>query len=293
MSILIVIILSIYVSTSNLSSPAVIYLILSYAYFLVFHGSRDCRTQTAALNLKDLLIAKYQPKNILTQHNYLEKNHFGFASKLASSSIVVSQNQSPLIDIAALELAPRPLSDSLIDFASKAKERGLLHIKVIPLFLAPGVHVSSDIPAEIDLALAQLDNQVTIKLSPFFGKYSGIETLLAQKFAEFPAQKRILIAHGSRLPAVSEYYQNLAAKLNADVGYWSTEPKFTEQIQTCIDLGTKQIALLPYFLFPGKITKAIAAKIAELQHQYPQVELMQAQPLGATQAVADLIAQEI
>ena len=268
-------------------------MILSYAYLLVFHGSRDGRTQTAAKNLKDLLIAEYQSKNILTQQNYLEKNHLGFISKSASSSTVVSKNQVPLIDIAALELADRPLSASLVNFAYKAKERGLSQIKVVPLFLAPGVHVCSDIPAEIDSAIAQLNSQVTIELSPFFGKYSGMETLLAQKFAEMPAQTRILIAHGSRLPAVAEYYQNLGMRLNADVAYWSTEPKFTEQIKTHVDLGSKKIALLPYFLFPGKITRAIATKTAELQQQYPQVELILGQPLGATPAVAELIAREV
>ena len=267
-------------------------MISSYSYLLVFHGSRDRRTQTAALNLKDLLNAEYQSKNILTQHNYLEKNHVGFISKSASKSIVVAKNKTPLIDIAALELADRSLSVSLVDFASKAKERGL-KVKVVPLFLAPGVHVRSDIPAEIDSAIAQLDNQVIIELSPFLGKYSGMETLLAGKFAELSAQTRILIAHGSRLPAVAEYYRDLGSRLDADVAYWSTEPKFTERIKTQIDLGSKKIALLPYFLFPGKITSAIAAKIAELQQQYPQVELILGQPLGATPALAELIAREV
>ncbi|MEN9869955.1 MAG: hypothetical protein RLZZ171_938 [Cyanobacteriota bacterium] len=270
-------------------------MISSYAYLLVFHGSRDCRTHAAVLNLKNLLIAKakYKSKNILTQENYLGKNSFGFESKLSSESTIVSDlDWIPLIEVAALELGDQSLSQSLIDFAQKANRQGFKQIKVIPLFLAPGVHVQSDIPAEITLASKQLDNQVTIKLSPYVGKYSGIISLLANRFDELSAKTRILIAHGSRLLTAGEYYQNLSNQLNAELAYWSTIPKFTQQIKAQIALGSEKIAILPYFLFPGKITEAIATEIEELRQQYPHVELMLGEPLGSTPAIAELIAQE-
>ena len=267
-------------------------MISSYAYLLVFHCSRDCRTHTAVLNLKNLLIAKYKSKNILTQENYLGKNSFGFESKLSSESTVSDLDWIPLIEVAALELGDQSLSQSLSDFAQKANRQGFKQIKVIPLFLAPGVHVQSDIPAEIALASKQLDNQVTIKLSPYLGKYSGIISLLAHRFDEISAKTRILIAHGSRLLTAGEYYQNLSNQLNAELAYWSTIPKFTQQIKAQIALGSEKIAILPYFLFPGKITEAIATEIEELRQQYPHVELMLGEPLGLTPAIAELIAQE-
>ena len=83
----------------------------------------------------------------------------------------------------------------------------------------------------------------------------------------------------------------MAHKLNADLGYWSTNPKFSQQIVGQIRSGIKKIALMPYFLFPGRITSAIAQEIAHLQQEYPQVELCLGQPLGATPALAELIAQ--
>ena len=267
-------------------------MISSYAYLLVFHGSRDCRTQTTALNLSKLLMAKHQPKNILTQQNYLEKNLTHFAHKSPFELITISDFPSaPLIEVAALELAEKSLSESLISFAQKAIQQGYKKIKVVPLFLAPGVHVQSDIPAEIALASKQISNQVTIELSVYLGKYSGIVTLLARQFEELSAKTRIIIAHGSRLPTVSEYYQNLSDQLDADMAYWSTLPRFTQQIKTQIAAGSKKIALLPYFLFPGKITEAIASEVAQLQQEHPQVELLLGKPLGATPAIADLIAQ--
>ncbi|MEN9517574.1 MAG: hypothetical protein RLZZ381_162 [Cyanobacteriota bacterium] len=268
-------------------------MISSYAYLLVFHGSRDCRTHTAVLNLKNLLIAKYKSKNILTQENYLGKNSLGFESKLSSESTIVPDlSKLPLIEIAALELADKSLSQSLIDFSQTANRQGFKQIKIIPLFLAPGVHVQSDIPTEINIATKQLNNQVSIKLSPYLGKYSGIISLLANRFEELSAKTRILIAHGSKLMTTGKYYQNLSNQLNAELAYWSTIPKFTQQIKAQIALGSEKIAILPYFLFPGKITEAIATEIDELRQQYPHVELMLGEPLGTTPAIAELIAQE-
>ena len=268
---------------------AVLLLISSYAYLLVFHGSRDSRTQTAALNLRNLSIARKQPKNILTQHNYLEKN----PNQNDSESTTFHSSPPPLIEIAALELADLSLSESLINFAYRATKEGFKRIKVIPLFLAPGVHVQSDLPREIALANKEIGSMVTLELLPYLGKYLEIVNLLSQHFEELSSESRILIAHGSKLPEVAEYYRELGAKLNADVAYWSTEPKFAEQIKLNIAAGSQKIAILPYFLFPGRITETIATEIANLQQEYPQVELRLGKPLGTTPAIAELIAGKV
>ncbi|MEO1006695.1 MAG: CbiX/SirB N-terminal domain-containing protein, partial [Cyanobacteria bacterium J06638_38] len=147
--------------------------------------------------------------------------------------------------------------------------------------------------AEVSVATNQIDCQLTIKLSPYLGKYSGIVPLLSRQFAQLPAKSRILITHGTRLPVGAIYYQNLAAQLDADLAYWSTTPWFTDKIKMQIASGIKKIALMPYFLFPGKITAAIAREVADLQQEYPQVELFLGEPLGATAALAELIAEEI
>lgn len=267
----------------------------SFAYFLVFHGSRDCRTHTAAINLRNLLLTKYQPKNILTQQNYLEKNSFDFDSKSMTELTVSDLPSASMIEVAALELTDQSLCESLIKFAQRASCQGFKRIKVVPLFLAPGVHVQSDIPASIASAMKQLDSQITIELSTYLGKYSGIVSLLGRQFAELSTKTRILIAHGSRLIAAAEYYQNLSLQLDAEMAYWLTMPKLTQQIRTQIALGNHKIAILPYFLFPGKITEAIAQEVASLQLEYPHVELRLGKPLGATPAIAELaelIAQE-
>ena len=263
-------------------------MISSRAYLLVFHGSRDSRTLAAASELKQLLLTKYRFKNILTQHNYSEAYLLNDEAKVADA---VSLLEAPLVDIAALELSSKSLNESLVDFAHQAHLRGVKQIKVIPLFLAPGVHVKQDIPTEIDLALKQLDRPITIELSSYLGKYSGIVSLLSGKFSQLSGEARILVAHGSRLSGVASYYRNLATELDADLAYWSVAPKIASMVEAQIDSGKKKIAILPYFLFPGRITSAIASEVAQLQKRYPQVELNLGQPLGATEALAQLIAE--
>ena len=265
-------------------------MISSRAYLLVFHGSRDTRTLAAASELKQLLLTKYKFKNILTQQNYLETNLLNYESKLTDP---VGLLETPLVDIAALELGSKSLSESLVDFGRQAHLKGIKQINVIPLFLIPGIHVTQDIPTQIEIALQQLDRSITIELSSFLGKYSGMLSLLSRKFGQLSGEARILIAHGSRLSGVANYYQNLATKLDADLAYWSAAPKIASIVEKQVDYGKKKIAILPYFLFPGRITSAIASEVAQLRKQYPQVELNLGQPLAATEALAQLIAESV
>lgn len=265
-------------------------MIPSSAYLLVFHGSRDRQAQSAASDLAHLLNVKYKVKNIITQQNCLENNYVHSGSKIMKT---LDFAENILIEVAALELSSLQLSESLINFAHAAHQKGYQKIKVLPLFLAPGIHVREDIPSEIALAIEKINNQLTIELSPYLGKYSAMATLLSQKFLEMSGQTRILVAHGSRLPGVTQYYESLASKLDAKMAFWSTVPSLEQQVKQQIYLGQQKLAILPYFLFPGKITKAIATEVARLQAQNPQVELIMGQPLGATEALAELILKEI
>ena len=262
------------------------------AYLLVIHGSRNRTTQDAALKLKQMLIAELQSKDILPQPNYL-KGSFSRSEPKVVNFFQLPQNR--LIDVAALELASLPLSENIISFAHKAYSQGFRRIKIVPLFLVPGVHVTEDIPLEIACAIEQINhqNQVIIELSPYLGKYSGMALLLAQKFSELSAKTRILIAHGSRLPGVADYYKSLTRQLNAVIAYWSTTPSLSQQVKAQIAAGQKKIAILPYFLFPGKITEAIAQQVSELQIEHPEVELILGQPLGTSADLVELIAKEL
>ena len=256
----------------------------------MIHGSRNRKTLFAADQLQQILTRKIELRNTMVQSKYQLAN---LSDSISKKTRILDSAQAPLVEIAALELAPLPLNKSLIKFAQQAYSLGFNRIKVVPLFLAPGVHVTEDIPVEISLAIKEIKDLITIELSTFLGKYSEMVQLLNDKFSDLSVQTRILIAHGSRLSGVTDYYQNLAKKVNAVTAYWSIAPSLEEQIAIQVDRGAKRIAILPYFLFPGKITQAIATKVTSLQAEYPQVDLILGQPLGATEALAELIAKEI
>lgn len=260
------------------------------AFFLVFHGSRDSRTQLAASHLGQLLSINFKSKNILTQQYYRGLDLSFPQPEMVST---IEAPKIPFIEVAALELTPVSLNESLVKFALKVQQKGIKRIKVLPLFLVPGVHVREDIPSEIALAIRQLDHQVTIELSPYIGKYSGMVQLLSRQFKELSGDARILVAHGSRLPEVAHYYHHLTTPLNALAAYWSVYPSLKQQVTVQIAAGFKKIAILPYFLFPGRITQAIAEEVKVLQSAYPQVELILGQPLGASDALAELIVGEV
>lgn len=244
----------------------------------------------AAAQLQQLLVQKIKFNKREIQANYLEND---LPSSTSGKLGVLDRWQTPLIEIAALELGTVPLNQSLVEFTQKAYSQDFNQVKVFPLFLAPGVHVKEDIPREISLAIKQVDERVIIKLSTFLGNYSEIAQLIVNEFESLEAQTRILVAHGSRLPGVADYYKSLANNVDAVNAYWSTSPNLESQVKIQVSAGNRKIAILPYFLFPGKITNAIANKVKELQAEYPNVELILGQPLGATEALAELIAKEI
>lgn len=263
---------------------------LSSACLLVFHGSRDPQSQTAGSNLVNLLIEQILAKNIVTQKNYLTQDASILKSPLAAT---LDSLKTPILDTAALELGTLSLHESIVGFSEKVAKNKGKKLKILPLFLSNGVHVTEDIPREIARAKTLINREITIELSPYLGKYSGMVELLNSRFTKLGGEGRILVAHGSSWSTVSQDCQWLAAQLNAQIAYWSVAPSLREQVVAQIAAGKRKIAIVPYFLFPGRITKAIASEVEQLRLIFPGVELMLAQPLGATPELAKLIVEGI
>ena len=78
-------------------------------------------------------------------------------------------------------------------------------------------------------------------------------------------------------------------KLRAIPAYWSLAPSLESQIEVLVKVGYKQIGILPYFLFAGGITDAIAENVKQLQGQFPQVQMSLGHPIGGSQELANMI----
>ncbi|MBW4568105.1 MAG: sirohydrochlorin chelatase [Tolypothrix carrinoi HA7290-LM1] len=245
------------------------------AYLLVSHGSRDPRQEIAMQQLAKLV------------NNKLESN-------LQRSIIggVMSPPRCELVGTAYLELKPEPLHEQIKRFAQMLKANGYHRLKILPLFLLPGVHVMEDIPGEVALA-QQAAEDIIIELQPYLGSHAGVEHLLAKQIAQSSEncynQGWILLTHGSRRPGSKKQVEAMAANLGVLTAYWSVAPSLESRVKELVSAGCKNITILPYFLFAGGITDAIARSEQELKLQFPAVRFQLAEPLGASAELADLI----
>lgn len=272
---------------------------MSSAYLLVSHGSRDPRPQLAMEQLVKLIYQRFTGRtsfptgaspNLLTEtasqvHARNSDSHtLKHSSSTAFPTGLVPWVQEPIVGIACLELSAEPLHEQIRKFGEVA---GFNRIQVVPLFLLPGVHVSEDIPAEV--AIAQQVGQVKIDLRPYLGTHPDLSRLLANSMSAITADAWILLAHGSRRPGSKQTVEALATQLGAVSAYWAVPPKLESQVKALVSAGYQQIGILPYFLFAGGITDAIASAVEQLKIQLPAAKLHLAEPIGASAELADLI----
>jgi sirohydrochlorin cobaltochelatase len=230
------------------------------AYLLVTHGSRDPRPQIAASQLTQQVAAGL------------------LATQTAAKPVIVGTAQ--------LELGETPLHVQIGDFASKSAPQGIDRVVILPLFLIPGVHAIEDIPAEV--ALANARGQIPTIVAPFLGSHPVLANVFAQNRSG-STERSIILAHGSRRSGGNQPVEDLAAKLGMSAAYWSVPPSLTDRVAELIATGTDKIEILPYFLFAGGITDAIAAAVSQLRAQFPQVELTLGEPIGNTPELVTVI----
>lgn len=272
---------------------------MSSGYFLVFHGSRDRRGQFILSQLIHSLSQQVTDKLILAQGKHLQQkseleihhnicNYTGEYSSCNTEGLtILSEKKTPLIGTGSLELTTIPLHHKIQQYADSIQKLGYKGLKILPLFLTPGVHVCEDIPAEIEQIIVSAN--INLELLPFLGTHARISTILSRQFTQLPSDGRILLAHGTKYPQGNAFIDKLATQVNARVAYYSVASSLQAQVQALVAQKVTRIAIIPYFLFPGRITEAIAIEIAQLQQDFPETELLLGRPLGTTGELSNLI----
>jgi sirohydrochlorin ferrochelatase len=232
---------------------------LRIAYLLVTHGSNDPRPAIAAADL-----ARF-----------------------------VADALSTTVGTASLELAATSLARQIETFAKKVAAEGVQKVLLLPLFLQLGVHVSEDLPAEVAAARQALAGDrdcrdIEIELLPDLGGAPSLTAMLQDRRQHLP-QNAIVLAHGSRRSGGNDRIVAIATELNLSPAYWSMSPKLAEAIVPFLQRDVKEIGVLLYFLFPGGITDAITATIAEIQTEYPAVKISISPPIGNDELFAKTI----
>ena len=248
------------------------------AYLLVYHGSRDSRPQ--------------QEVERLAQEVREKLGNLSVSSQKREATTVLTKFPSSLVETAPLELGEISLEDAIAQWGEQVTHQGLTDLKIIPLFLLPGVHVREDIPQ----AVSQAQQQVKPFLSLSLTQHLGASPLMAQQLQEQlkgDSSAKIILSHGSRRSGGNQPIEKLAAQLGATAAYWSVSPSLTEQVERLAQLGKSSFSIVPYFLFPGGITDAIAQQVQFLQHQFPEISIRLGSPLCYCLSLSTLIVNEI
>lgn len=291
----------------------------SSAYLLIYHGSRDSRPKTSAYQLARLVAKQLQTQlahghppqtpirdvpfssrpndarlsdRRMPQSSTSQSQRYEHRSEVSAHSPPSRAQIAPIVGTAALELAPLPLHQQIQQFGDRIRSLGCKTLRILPLFLLPGVHVTEDIPAEIDQAQHQLAPELDVHLHPFLGSHMQLSHYLQQRQGQemiAAATAKVLIAHGSRRPGGNDPIEAIAIRLGASAAYWSVPPSLTEQVSALVEAGHQQIVIMPYFLFAGGITDAIAQQVEQLRQQFPDAKLHICNPLGATPDLASLV----
>ncbi|MEL6553121.1 MAG: sirohydrochlorin chelatase [Cyanobacteria bacterium J06621_11] len=208
------------------------------------------------------------------------------------NSLVAShrvRDDSVIVETACLELAVEPLHVQIHQFGLRLISMGVKELKLVPIFLMAGMHVMEDIPSEVAIARSLLGDAITLTTCKHLGSHSGMPSILTSRLASIPTEGSLLVAHGSRRAKGNKSIQSLAQKIGTPVAYWAVPPDIESQAITLMQQGCQGITILPYFLFAGGITDAIAHRTEELAERFPRVTFRLLPTLGATEEIADLV----
>ena len=288
----------------------------STAFLLVSHGSRDTRHGVAMARIGSLVRAQLQPSSEDLELRpasppslsiQLSNPSLDFAapplSQKTGPSLLTSEinrptpnhNWSspgepspPLVGTACLESGPLPLHHQIIGFGQRVKALGMQTIRIVPVFLLPGVHVMEDIPTEVAAAQSALPG-INLEICSYLGSHAGLRSLVQTRVQETRADAWIMLAHGSRRSGGNRVVETLAQGLGGTTAYWSVPPSLENTAIHLMQSGVQKLTILPYFLFAGGLTDAIIHTTEELAERFPNIRFRLLPPLGPTSDLATLV----
>lgn len=145
----------------------------------------------------------------------------------------------------------------------------------------------------------EIHTPVQINLSPYIGSHPKMVNLLGTKITSVSADAWVLISHGSRRSGGNEVVEKISRSLASScqvlvsTAYWSVPPDLKSRVEILVKQGYREIGILPYFLFNGGITDAIADTVNQLCQIYPSIKFHLTTPLGATEELAKLVSDSI
>jgi sirohydrochlorin cobaltochelatase len=235
--------------------------------FLVCHGSRDPDYQQA---LADLLARVRQ--------------------RLAPQPVELAQLEGQPLTLA--EQIQRRLAAWL--GAGRSPDQVVL----LSLFMGEGSHVEEDLPAAVKQVQARWP-RLPIRLTPPIGQHPALmDLLVARILAPQPscsatlrqsgerADAWIVLGHGSRLPGFAaqlqagiQTVQRRLPEIPLHVAFAAQSPTLEAVVIHCLRLSQCRLRVLPFFLFPGGLLRALQEQAQRLQREWPLLQIQVEPPL--------------
>ncbi len=206
-----------------------------------------------------------------------------------------------------LELVDPDMAAGLTKAAQTVGDGG--NVLVLPLFLGGAAHQKNDVAAAVRWARAQFPT-VTFHygtpLSPHANLVAltalRVEDALAANADALPPEETavLVVGRGSSDPASNAEIARTAYLLWEKRPFRTVEyafqavarPKVAEGLQRCIALGARQIVVMPYLLFTGKVDEAIHV-IAKRFSQAHGIPVLITDYLNAHPLVVDVAVQRV
>lgn len=114
----------------------------------------------------------------------------------------------------------------------------------------------------------------------------------------------LIVAHGSRKMASNDEVRQLTDriknKINSEFDFITpaflelAEPSIPDGLRQCIDAGSSDITVLPYFLSAGRhVTEDIPSEVQSVSQAHPDIKIHITPHIGGIEQLADLMIEQV
>ncbi len=162
---------------------------------------------------------------------------------------------------------------------------------LLPLFLAPGMHVEEDL-AEALRRARRAHPQVNFLRTPSLGEHESMEAILSERVRRLAGRTDehtavVILAHGSRREEANRLVQDIADGVWENLGgplvtaaFWKVQPDLRHTLRELVHPSIRRALILPYFLFEGGMTDRITWEVERLANDFPKFDLQLDTVLG-------------
>jgi len=201
-----------------------------------------------------------------------------------------------------VELAQPPMRAALVDLARRSDR-----IVLLPLFLFAAGHVKNDLP----LALAEARRSfpdVRFEAARAFGVHPSLVALLSHRVqttlghgSNLGKTALVVVGRGSSDPdANGDFCKVVRLAAEAQAFQWVvpsfvgiTRPLLAEALELVARARPERIAVVPYFLFAGRLIRTLADEVDAFRRRCPWIPIELGPHLGGDKRLLELIDERV